>query len=104
MRGMRWFAVMAALLLAAVVGGVAYNAGLAHGLETSGKIAVVPWQAHVPWQPGFFFGPIVGLLFAFFVLRGIFGYGGWPRACRGAGQHPLERWHREAHERMDPQA
>jgi len=70
----RWIAMIAmigALLLAAAVGFWAYQAGVAHGIEQSGKIVVPPsgpypypypyYGWHRPWGFGFFFVPLFGL-------------------------------------------
>ena len=38
----RWIALAGALLLAVAVGFWAYDAGVAHGIEQSGKIVVAP--------------------------------------------------------------
>ncbi|HKO57366.1 MAG TPA: hypothetical protein VJ276_15935 [Thermoanaerobaculia bacterium] len=95
----RW-AVVAALVLAAVVGGIAYNAGVAHGIEQSGKIVVAAppppgaypypypyygWHHH--WGFGFFFVPFFFLVFGLIFLRGLF----WRGRC---GRH----WHQRMHE------
>ena len=75
--------VVGALLLAAVVGGFAYNAGVAHGIQQSGKMLPVPYP--YPYFP--FFSPFFFLLFGFFALRLLF----W------RGHH---HWHRHDCERM----
>src|SRR5262245_39853289 len=78
----RWIAVLAALLLAAMVGFAAYQAGVERGIEQSGKIVAPPSGAspypypypypyygwHRPWGfGGFFFFP---LFFLFWFLIG----------------------------------
>ena len=115
----RWAAILGALLLAAVVGVMAYNAGVAHGIQQSGKIVVAPPGAPAaapypypypyygwhPWGFGFFFGPLI-LLFVFFsILRAVFWRAAWRRgaygaygACGPGGR--MEEWHRQMHERM----
>jgi hypothetical protein len=111
----RWAVLVGALLLACAVGFWAYQAGMAHGIEQSGKIAAPPPGAypypypyygwHRPWGFGFFFGPLFFLAFWLIVVRGLFwrrryGYGG---GC-GPGGGRLDRfeeWHRQAHARDD---
>jgi len=106
----RWIAIVAALLLAATVGFAAWQAGVAHGIEQSGKIVVSPSGAypapypypyyggwHRPWGFGFLFVP---LFFAFWliVVRGLF----WRRGWYGGGCGPrgrFDEWHRQAHAR-----
>jgi hypothetical protein len=111
----RWIVIVGTLLLAAMVGFAAWQAGVAHGIEQSGKI-VVPssggaggpypypyygWHGHPwrhPWGFGFFFVPLFFFAFWFFVLRGLF----WRRAGYGGGWGPrgrFEEWHRQAHTR-----
>ncbi len=108
----RWIALLGALLLAAAVGFWAYQAGVAHGIEQSGKIVVPPaagpypypypyYGWHRPWGFGFFFVPLFFLAFWFLVVRSLFwrrrawyGYGG---GCGPRGR--FEEWHRQAHAR-----
>ena len=110
----RWAVIAGALLLAAVVGGAAYNAGVAHGIAESGKVIAAPaapgaypypypypyhgW--HRPWGFGLFFFPLVFIAFWFLVARLFWRGGGWRRggACGAAGR--FDEWHRQAHERM----
>jgi hypothetical protein len=106
----RWIALVGALLLAATVGFAAWQAGVAHGIEQSGKIVVAPagpnpypypypypyYGWHRPWGFGFF----VPFLVFFLVLRGLF----WRRAWYGYGggcgpRGYFEEWHRQAHAR-----
>jgi hypothetical protein len=110
-------------LFAVAVGFWAYQAGVAHGIEQSGKI-VVPssggaaaaggpypypypypysyygWGWHRPWGFGFLFVPFF-LIFWFLVVRGLFWrrgwYGGYGGGCGPRGR--FEEWHRQAHER-----
>ena len=99
----RWIAIVGALLLAAMVGFWAYQAGVAHGIEQSGKIVVPPsgpspypypyYGWHRPWGFGFF-APLVFLAFWFLLVRGLF----WRRAWYG-GRGRFDEWHRQAHER-----
>ena len=108
----RWIALVGALLLAAAVGLWAYQAGVAHGIEQSGKIVVPPaagpypypypyYGWHRPWGFGFFFGPLFFFAFWLLVVRSLFwrrrawyGYGG---GCGPRGR--FEEWHRQAHAR-----
>ncbi|HKH47595.1 MAG TPA: hypothetical protein VKM72_23305 [Thermoanaerobaculia bacterium] len=110
----RWIAFVGALLLALVVGLTAWQAGVAHGIEQSGKIVVAPsgphpgpypypypyYGWHRPWGFGFGF-LFIPLFFAFwfFVVRGLF----WRRAGYGYGgcgpRGRFDEWHRQAHAR-----
>jgi hypothetical protein len=95
MNNHRWAVIAGALLLALIVGSIAYNVGLTQGAEGSGRIAgAYPHQWHGPWGFGFFFGPLLFFAFWFLVIRGLF-WGG--RHRRRAW---LEDWHRREHERM----
>lgn len=109
---LRWIAFAGALLLAAAVGFWAFQAGVAHGIEQSGKIVVPPAGApaagaypypypyygwHRPWGFGFFFVPLFFFAFWFLIVRGLF----WRRSWYGGGCGPrgrFEEWHRQAHE------
>jgi hypothetical protein len=104
----RWIAIVGSLLIAIVVGFWAYNAGVAHGVEQSGKIAVPPsgpypypyphYGWHGPGGFGFFFVPLFFFAFWFLVIRGLF----WRRRGWYGGCGPRDRfdkWHRQAHER-----
>lgn len=111
----RWIVLVGALLLAAVVGLWAYQAGVAHGIEQSGKIVVPPaggpypypypyygWGWHRPWGFGFLSVPLF-FIFWFLVLRGLF----WRRAWYGGGCGPrgsFDEWHRQAHARDTAEA
>jgi hypothetical protein len=117
----RWAVLIGALLLASAVGFWAYQAGVAHGIEQSGKLVAPPPGAypspypppypyygwHRPWGFGFFFGPLFFIAFWLIVVRGLFwrrglygrrhGYGG---GCGPGGRFDrLEEWHRQAHAR-----
>lgn len=111
-------ALLGALALAAVVGAMAFNAGVSRGIEQSGKIVIaapgtvpppVPYPYygygwHHPWGGGFFFGPLLFILFFGLIVRGIFWRGGWHH--RGRWMHDprirerMDQVHREMHERM----
>lgn len=104
MNGYRWIPAVAALVLAAIVGVMAYNAGVAHGIAQSGKIVMppggpYPYYGWHPWGPGFFFAPFLFIIFGVVMLRALFGAGRW-RHARHCGYHALDEWHRQAHERM----
>lgn len=83
--GFRWTMLAGALLLAAAVGYFAYNAGVANGIEQSGKIVAAPPGAvpyyywHGPHFGGFFF-PFFFILFALLAFRGFRGH--HHRRCR----------------------
>ena len=118
----RWVALVGALLLAAAVGFWAYQAGVAHGIEQSGKIIVPQAGApaagpypypypypyyygwHRPWGFGFFFVPFFFFAFWFLVVRGLFWrrrawYGGYGGGCGYGPRGRFEEWHRQAHGR-----
>jgi len=108
----RWIALVAALLLVAAVGSLAYSAGVAHGIEQSGKIVTAPggpypypyYGWHRPWGFGFFFVPLFFIAFWMLIVRGPFWRRGWyGRGACGPGfdrESRLDEWHRRAHERM----
>ena len=95
----RWIAIAAALLLAAMVGFAAYQAGVERGIEQSGRMVAPPSGAnpypypypyygwHRPWGFGFFFVPFFFLLW-FLVIRGLF----WRRSWYGGGCGPRGRF------------
>lgn len=108
-RAARWAAVLAAIVLAAFVGVVAYNAGIAHGAVAAQQIANGPAAFPVygwyrPWGFGLF-GPLLFIAFWFLVLRTVFWRGPWRGyGCYGRGYYgtpmAFDEWHRRAHERM----
>ena len=110
MNNVRWIPIVAALMLAALVGVVAYNAGIAHGIAQSGKIAVAPGPGPYPypypyygWHPwgfGFFFAPLFFFIFIAFVIRGLVWGGRWRHGRCGGYRDYLDEWHRQAHEKM----
>lgn len=101
-----------AVLVAALVGVVAYNIGFSHGVVQqlpAGAAGFYPWP-YRPWGFGFLFP----LLVVFFLVRVLFGGGSWRRGWYGhhGGCYPagspgvppaFDEWHRRAHER-DQQA
>ena len=121
-RGFRWGAVVAAALLAVVVGVTSYNAGVSHGLAVApAAAALAQGQTPAPTVPmlpyyygygwyrpwgGFFPFGLFGLLFFFLLFRFALGWGwGWRRRWYYGGHQgvPLafDEWHRRAHERMN---
>jgi hypothetical protein len=104
----RWIPIVAALVLAALVGLFAYNAGIAAGIAQSGKLTAAPGPAPYPypyygWHPWgfpFFFAPIVFFFVIAFVLRGVFWRAAWHRGRCGGYREHLDEWHRQAHEKM----
>ncbi len=68
------------LLLAGLVGVLAYNAGVSNGLAQNGKVVAAPYPyyyyPHHFWGGGFFFFPL--FFFGFLlVARGLFWRRGW---------------------------
>jgi hypothetical protein len=98
---------------AAVIAVSAYNAGVAHGIAESARVATTappagaapypyPYFWARPWGFGFFpIFPFFLLLFFFFVVRGLLWRGPWRggwRRYRYDGVPPaFEEWHRRAH-------
>jgi hypothetical protein len=115
-------AIGAALLVAALIGMLAYNAGLERGvaqgaqqgIAQAGKVAAAPvpypypypypyYGGYRPWGVGFLFGPFLFILFVSFIVRGVFGRSAWRRGR--CGNSAFDEWHRQAHERFgDPPA
>jgi hypothetical protein len=122
----RWVVgILVVLLLAtvAVTAGVfAYQAGVAQGMVTSGKVVipeggvgVMPYGYGMPFYGGWGFGfgflrclfPLLGFFLLFALLRGIFWRGGgWGRRGWAYGGHgeggsnvpPMfDEWHKRAH-------
>ncbi len=110
------------LVLVAVVGAVAigtnaYHAGIARGLEESGKLpapgaGAPPYPYYGPhgyygpyWHHGFGFGFLFPLLFLFLIFSLFRGRhcGGRHGSWKTAGVPPMfEEWHRRAHEVPGP--
>ncbi len=94
------------LVIAAVVGAIAYNLGAASVATTSaaaeaGRVVYYPGY----WGFGFFW--IFPLLFLLFIFFGVFGrwgrwYGGGPGGGYGDPRSRLDRWHQEAHGTQAP--
>ena len=108
----RWARLVFGLVVALIVGVVAYNFGFSHGLLQrlpAGAAGPYPWPYH-PW--GFGFGFLLPLLFMFFVMRALLwggmGRGRWHAGYARCGGGPasvggvplaFDEWHRRAHER-----
>jgi hypothetical protein len=93
------------LVIAGVVGVVAYNLGASSVVTTS----AAGEAGRVVYYPGFGFFWIFPLLFLLFIFFGIFGrwgrwYGGGPGGGYGYGdpRSRLDRWHQEAHGTQAP--
>lgn len=117
MHGYRLVTLLGVIVLAALVGVMAFNAGVAHGIAQSGRLPAIVapaagaappfvpyaypyyWGWH-PWGFGMCF-PFLFLFLIFGVLRMVFwrarwhAHGGW----RGY-QDRFDEWHRQSHERM----
>jgi hypothetical protein len=99
----RWAVIAGALLFAVIVGAIAWNAGVSHGIAESGRIVAAPggpypypyYGWHRPWGFGFFFIPLFFIAFWLLVVRGLF----WHRRGYACGSR-LDDWHTRAHERM----
>jgi len=110
-RRSRWAVVLAVAIVATLVGVLAYNAGVTHGIAQAGQAAGAP-GAFVPYAYGWYRPWGFGLFFPFLffglwilALRGLFWGGAWRRhRCYGGGYYDLpptfDEWHRRAHERM----
>ncbi|MEN3339257.1 MAG: hypothetical protein V7647_2933 [Acidobacteriota bacterium] len=99
-----WVGAIAGMFAVAIVGMVAYNAGVAHGLAMSAGGRVPPgWYR--PWDAGF--GPLFLLLFWLLALRFLIGGRHYGRRWFGGDHYgpppAFEEWHRRAHERMRDQ-
>jgi len=124
-RRKRWVAILFVAIIATVVGLVAYNAGVAHGVAISGAVAGAverdargamypyPYPYAFGWHPwgfgfggfGFFF-PFLFFGLWFLAFRFLFWGGPWRRRhWHEGGPHDLppafDEWHRRAHERMN---
>jgi hypothetical protein len=109
--------ILAALLVIgaiAAVGVYEYRAGVARGVEMSGKLPAGAGWAGAPYPYGYGhghfhpFGFVFPLLLVFLVFgfaRRMFWWGrGGPGYWRGGDPARLDEWHRKAHESMpDPQ-
>src|SRR6266508_213585 len=104
----RWGAVLVAVIGAIIVGAVAYQFGVSHGLAISGQAAGAPPAAfgpygwYRPWGLGFLF-PLVFFGFWLLVFRGFCWGGRWRRWQGGPpydAQQRFDEWHKRAHEQM----
>jgi len=117
--GIRWSILVGVIFLSGIVGVMAFNAGVARGVEQAGKVVVAapaagpaagpvvayPYPYGYPYYYGWhswggFF--LLFIVFSMFV-RGLFGRGwgyrrGYGYGCGAGGA--MDEWHRHAHERM----
>jgi hypothetical protein len=111
-RRFRIVAMVSAVLVAAVVGVLSYDAGVAHGIAISPALAnapvppFAPYWAYRPWGWGFGFGPVFFLLFVWFVMFRTFAWSGvrrrgWYRGGPYEVPPQFDEWHRRAHEGMN---
>ena len=84
---------VAAFVFAALVGALAYYAGVHTAVEGAGGRGAYPYPYPHFWGFGFFV-PLFFIFFWFVLLRGLI----WRGRCGYAGH--LDEWHRRAHERM----
>lgn len=104
--------ILATLLIlgAVLVGGIAYEAGIAQGIATTGEgvRAVAPYGYWHPFGFGFgFLGVLFPILFLFLIfglVRAAFGprHRGGPGAWREGPRTMFEEWHRQAHGETSP--
>ena len=95
----RWAVVIAAIVLVALAGAIAYNIGIQQGIAQSGKVVAAPAgpypYPYYGWHPwgfgGWFFFPLFFFALWFLIVRGIFWRGGGHRYGYGCGPHPRER-------------
>jgi|SRR5690349_13097676 len=97
MKSFYWVPAIAAIVLAVVVGTLAFNAGVASGIEQSGKIvAAAPNAPYAPypysgwprpWGFGFFFAPLFFFFLFAMIVRGLFWRGGWHRHHARCAMH-----------------
>jgi hypothetical protein len=110
----RWIVGFTTVLIAIVVGTIAYNAGVSHGLAAGAPAAgaaanaAISYRFH-PWGFGFF--PL-GILFFWFLFARVLFWGGCGRRWHYMGPYypgphepgsSFDEWHRRAHERMNNQ-
>ncbi len=101
----RWIAVVATLALVALVGVMAWNAGMAHGIAQSGRMVAPPGgpyaYPYMGWHygPGFFFAPFF-FIFIFMIFFGLLRTAIWGRHGHrfGCGYRDLDEWHRNVHQ------
>src|SRR5262245_42512365 len=99
--------VLVGLMVAGLIGTTAYRAGVARGLADAGNVSA-PLLYHWPfWYPGpfVFLFPVLGLLLALALVRGLFWRGrcvGGQGAWKGGVPAMFEEWHRRTHESPPP--
>ena len=99
-----------AIAAVAVVGVYEYRAGVARGVEMSGRLPAAtgwsgaPYPYYGTWHfhPFGFVFPLLFLLLIFGFARRMFWWGRWgaPGYGRWGGPNSLDDWHRKAHESM----
>ena len=110
-RGFSLLWVVLTLAIAAIVGVLSYQAGVATQLPTG---AAIPPYDYEPHFGGFGLFGLLFLVFIFFLLFRIFsfgrwggGHGGWKRHGYGGGVPPaieerMQEWHKRAHGEPTP--
>ena len=110
-RGFSLLWVVLTLAIAAIVGVLSYQAGVATQLPTG---AAIPPYYYEPHFGGFGLFGLLFLVFIFFLLFRIFsfgrwggGHGGWKRHGYGGGVPPaieerMQEWHKRAHGEPTP--
>jgi hypothetical protein len=96
---------IASLALAAGIGVLAYNMGVAQGLAQNGRVLTAPpagpyvYVSPRPWGFGFgFLFPFFFVAFWFFIVRSLFWGRRWGGAWHRSAVPPMfEEWHRRAH-------
>jgi hypothetical protein len=104
-----WTVVLAAVLLSAIAGIIAYNIGVSHGIALGAPAqgsAVPPYGYgwYRPWGLGFGFPALLFIFLWVMLLRGLW-WGGpsWRHRCYGGPpsmRSAFEDWHRQAHGQM----
>jgi hypothetical protein len=100
-----------AIAVVAAVGVYEYRAGVARGVEMSGKLPAAPGWGGAPYpyygywhfHPFGFVFPLLLLFLVFGLARRMFGWGRWgggPGYRRWNNPSQLDEWHRKAHESM----
>jgi hypothetical protein len=99
-----------AIAAVAVVGVYEYRAGVARGVEMSGRLPAAtgwsgaPYPYYGPWHfhPFGFIFPLLFLFLIFAFARRVFWWGRWggPGSRRWGAPNSLDDWHRKAHESM----
>ena len=100
-----WAPLFGGVLIAVLVGVLAYNAGVSSGLAANPQAvsAIEGWRPHFWFHPFGFVFPLFFLFFWFGMARFLL-WGGrrHHRAWRDEGAPSwFDAWHREAHDRMN---